>query len=131
MSSEPETCPICLKPIGNRTTLVPCGHAFDIGCLQQWLTVGKTCPLCVAPAEKFEDSDGIVEHADSYLHRNKAQLKPVLEEDDDDSSQSAESEFQSSPSESEYSDDNDSSVSRDSSPVRRRRQPVRRKVCKV
>ncbi|KAJ3335558.1 hypothetical protein HDU93_005052 [Gonapodya sp. JEL0774] len=51
-SSQPiraGACPICLEPYAASTTLrmLPCGHSFDVGCVDEWLCFTKgACPVC-------------------------------------------------------------------------------------
>lgn len=42
------TCVICLVnfEIGNNITVLPCNHDFHQTCINKWLVVNNTCPLC-------------------------------------------------------------------------------------
>ena len=43
-------CSICLVPIESgsiASKLEPCGHIYDLECIQTWLEQNKTCPLCL------------------------------------------------------------------------------------
>lgn len=115
MSNTPDTekllCAICQEEVSEPTRFIPCRHAYHLGCVQRWLAVGPTCPLCRTTVEKIEDASGIVEYADAYLGRTEKQLSVVLEHSD---SEPLESSFEaSSESSEEYnSDESSSSVSR-------------------
>lgn len=44
-------CNICLEKVGsngNKSCELPCGHAFDKGCLVTWLKEHDSCPVCRA-----------------------------------------------------------------------------------
>jgi len=43
-----QSCQICLSKLGqaNRVTRLPCKHAFCEGCIQEWLRLHHTCPVC-------------------------------------------------------------------------------------
>lgn len=48
------SCPICLsEPLLDPVTLCGCTHSFCLGCLERWLAVAETCPLCKAEARAF------------------------------------------------------------------------------
>ncbi len=41
------TCPICMAEKEMRhMSKLPCNHLFDRTCIEEWLTIGSTCPLC-------------------------------------------------------------------------------------
>lgn len=43
------TCPICLSDYQPKETLrsIPdCNHYFHVGCIDEWLKLNGTCPLC-------------------------------------------------------------------------------------
>jgi len=89
MSAEEgeDICPVCREKISNPTTLNCCQHKYDLHCLQRWLTLSNKCPLCVKAIDQFTDNIGLVDHADSYLHRSLGQLKNVLDRSQEDSSE--------------------------------------------
>uniref|UniRef100_A0A0D9VUL2 RING-type domain-containing protein n=1 Tax=Leersia perrieri TaxID=77586 RepID=A0A0D9VUL2_9ORYZ len=39
-------CAICLNHDANGWKAMPCGHRFHGGCLQKWLRMHGTCPMC-------------------------------------------------------------------------------------
>ena len=42
-------CNICLEKVGsngNKSCVLPCGHAFDKSCLSMWLKDHDSCPCC-------------------------------------------------------------------------------------
>lgn len=46
------TCPICLgtyKPKETLRTISECNHYFHASCVDEWLKVSATCPLCRNP----------------------------------------------------------------------------------
>ena len=44
----PTTCGICMdeKTLGEKVTVLPCGHWFDGECVKTWLVQNGTCPAC-------------------------------------------------------------------------------------
>lgn len=49
---DEETCAICLNTtddFGAQCTTLPCNHTFHTPCIEPWLRVRQTCPLCVSP----------------------------------------------------------------------------------
>jgi len=42
------TCAVCLedRKEGDECCLLPCEHKFHSNCIQQWVEVNATCPLC-------------------------------------------------------------------------------------
>ncbi len=54
-AEAPPTCTICYEPFTTRSTLMPCGHEFDLDCILPWFrsmlvetpfAPYLTCPLC-------------------------------------------------------------------------------------
>ncbi|KAJ3146068.1 hypothetical protein HK101_002370, partial [Irineochytrium annulatum] len=45
-TAPPATCPICLQPFEDRSSLVGCGHEFCHECLLRWGEVSRACPMC-------------------------------------------------------------------------------------
>ncbi|KAG2216197.1 hypothetical protein INT45_005155 [Circinella minor] len=45
-------CSICLNSLGFNIELInlPCMHGFHSGCIEQWLQVNASCPVCRSPA---------------------------------------------------------------------------------
>ena len=45
-----ETCSICLEELdatgSHRALQLHCGHIYGQECIDQWLTINKSCPLC-------------------------------------------------------------------------------------
>lgn len=44
-------CPICLLPIEEGEFLIEmtgCGHSYHVACIEHWLRLNPTCPLCKA-----------------------------------------------------------------------------------
>jgi hypothetical protein len=109
-SDEKLSCAICQEEVIEPAKFIPCNHAYHLGCVQRWLTVGATCPVCRSIVEKLEDATGIVEHADSYLGRTPKQLEAVLEQSSGNASESSFEESSQSSSDS-YSVETSSSSS--------------------
>ena len=45
---EYPSCSVCLTEIAKNepTLLIPCGHMFHDGCINKWLEMHNTCPVC-------------------------------------------------------------------------------------
>ena len=56
-------CSICLGDLGDDYVESPCHHVFHGECLEGWLEVGSTCPLCRTQLveERIEDDDIVEE----------------------------------------------------------------------
>lgn len=52
LEAEAEACTICLDACckGELVKQMPCLHQFHPDCLDQWLYIKGTCPLCLQPA---------------------------------------------------------------------------------
>ncbi len=53
---DAEICPICHEPFTSRTKALPCGHFFDLRCINNWLslpTAAQKCPFCRATVTKL------------------------------------------------------------------------------
>ncbi|KAL0699528.1 hypothetical protein Bca4012_055650 [Brassica carinata] len=49
-----DSCCICLEKYGEKKRAVrklECTHMFHLDCIEEWLKVKRTCPLCQSPAE--------------------------------------------------------------------------------
>ena len=47
VKDEPEECPICYNPLGDKNVCVTeCGHKFCMGCVSQHLCNSTACPMC-------------------------------------------------------------------------------------
>lgn len=47
-----ELCCVCLQPFGDSAKRLPgCRHLFHPKCIDEWLELKKTCPLCVSEVE--------------------------------------------------------------------------------
>ncbi|KAG6534247.1 hypothetical protein ZIOFF_008133 [Zingiber officinale] len=48
LSAEDAECCICLSPYEDGAELreLPCNHHFHCGCIDKWLQINATCPLC-------------------------------------------------------------------------------------
>lgn len=44
-----EDCPICQDPLSDDCRRMRCGHTYHFDCLQPWLRVHNTCPVCRIP----------------------------------------------------------------------------------
>lgn len=47
-STSCSTCAVCLCDFeaGNQLRTLPCSHKFHADCVDQWLQINKTCPIC-------------------------------------------------------------------------------------
>jgi hypothetical protein len=46
--AEEEICPICLDSIkGKQRKINVCSHVFCCDCISKWLSMRKTCPVCI------------------------------------------------------------------------------------
>lgn len=43
-------CSICLSSL-KKARLLPCNHKFHPRCIQQWIEIDNSCPLCRKPIE--------------------------------------------------------------------------------
>lgn len=41
-----EDCPICQDPLESNCRRMRCGHVYHFSCLQPWLRIHNTCPVC-------------------------------------------------------------------------------------
>ncbi|EGG21101.1 hypothetical protein DFA_00976 [Cavenderia fasciculata] len=55
-SNNNQTCPICLSPMTNTTSVVGCQHAYCLECIDNWIKNKVACPLC-----KAENDNRIIE----------------------------------------------------------------------
>ncbi|KAI3812802.1 hypothetical protein L1987_17514 [Smallanthus sonchifolius] len=49
LPKDDDTCPICLskyEPRDALRTIPECDHYFHVGCIDEWLRLNATCPLC-------------------------------------------------------------------------------------
>ncbi|KAF9162003.1 hypothetical protein DFQ26_003957 [Actinomortierella ambigua] len=46
-------CPICLSPFDERVYLSPCFHSYCAACLDAWVAVSVSCPLCKTRPDKL------------------------------------------------------------------------------
>ncbi|KAE8719965.1 Muscle M-line assembly protein unc-89, putative isoform 1 [Hibiscus syriacus] len=57
-SRDVEYCVVCISEVskGEKLGWLRCGHGFHDGCIDAWLKVGTTCPICrvnVVPKRSF------------------------------------------------------------------------------
>ncbi|KAH7416135.1 hypothetical protein KP509_14G077300 [Ceratopteris richardii] len=57
LSAEDAECCICLSTYENNVELreLPCGHHFHSACVDRWLRMNPTCPLCKFNVSKDEN----------------------------------------------------------------------------
>ena len=56
----PEDCPICLEPFGgdDGVRVVPaCGHLYHAPCIDRWLDMRNSCPVCRCTVASLYDAD--------------------------------------------------------------------------
>ncbi|KAJ0975335.1 hypothetical protein J5N97_017300 [Dioscorea zingiberensis] len=62
---EEEECSVCLDAMvaGETVKEMPCGHRYHGGCIERWLRIHGSCPICRyrMPAEEGRGSDKSVE----------------------------------------------------------------------
>ncbi|XP_073137941.1 E3 ubiquitin-protein ligase MPSR1-like [Henckelia pumila] len=62
IEKEGEECAICLEewPVGDKAKEMPCNHIFHGGCLEKWLKIHGSCPVCRyrMPVDEDDDSKG-------------------------------------------------------------------------
>lgn len=47
MDCEEGCCVICLDPYwAEMTAVLLCGHCYHIECIDKWLCMGGSCPIC-------------------------------------------------------------------------------------
>lgn len=48
--AKDDVCPVCCEVLGATGATLPCGHAFHVQCITDWLVTfeGKSCPVCRA-----------------------------------------------------------------------------------
>ncbi|XP_020081204.1 E3 ubiquitin-protein ligase At1g12760-like isoform X2 [Ananas comosus] len=63
LSAEDAECCICLCPYDDGAELreLPCGHHFHCACIDKWLHINATCPLCKFNILKSDSNCGIEE----------------------------------------------------------------------
>lgn len=57
---DDKTCPICLSeysPNDTLKTIPPCHHCFHADCIDAWLPLNASCPLCRTPPGKLPSTD--------------------------------------------------------------------------
>jgi hypothetical protein len=59
LSSEEGSCIICLADyeVDEELKVLPCHHHFHKACIDEWLHIQKTCPLCVQEVQYPDNSD--------------------------------------------------------------------------
>uniref|UniRef100_A0A0A9BNE9 RING-type E3 ubiquitin transferase n=1 Tax=Arundo donax TaxID=35708 RepID=A0A0A9BNE9_ARUDO len=91
----PEDCPICLEPFGDDdgVRVVPaCGHLFHAPCIDRWLDVRNSCPVCrcavvcYCAGDRARDAtvavsgDGVDEDQEAVLERVVAMIEAIRDE---------------------------------------------------
>lgn len=53
-----EPCPICMSKLGDGEVVISlqCGHYYHRSCIQTWLEISRTCPMCKAPIHPDEET---------------------------------------------------------------------------
>jgi hypothetical protein len=57
LASLDAACPICLGTLVAPVTLAGCLHSFCLRCLERWVPVSESCPLCKAEVRVFVSAD--------------------------------------------------------------------------
>lgn len=45
-NAHADVCPVCLDPLTPHAGQLPCGHVFHGLCVEKWLVMAATCPVC-------------------------------------------------------------------------------------
>lgn len=100
----PEDCPICLEPFGDDdgVRVVPaCGHLYHAPCIDRWLDVRNSCPVCrcavaslYAAADRDRDATAVADGAhddddddddqEAVLQRVVAMIEAIRDEQRED-----------------------------------------------
>ena len=78
----PEDCPICLESFGgdDGVRVVPaCGHLYHAPCIDRWLDMRNSCPVCRCAVASLYDADRARDAAAVAVGRDGA-----YDDDDDD-----------------------------------------------
>ncbi|MFC1841960.1 RING finger domain-containing protein, partial [Candidatus Dependentiae bacterium] len=58
---QDEECSICLEKSGKKKRKLPCTHEFHEACVDEWLKINTTCPICRRnPNKKQENSNSLI-----------------------------------------------------------------------
>ena len=59
LSSEEGKCIICLGDyeVDEQLKVLPCNHHFHKHCIDEWLHIQKTCPLCIQEVQYQNQND--------------------------------------------------------------------------
>lgn len=85
-----EDCPVCKEEytVGEQVMKLPCNHRFHIDCLQPWLKMRNTCPVCryALPSATTESSSSIppTSNVRPSSAPDAVPSPPDLSSDDDD-----------------------------------------------
>lgn len=62
---DQQSCTICMEPFDSDTQVqkLHCNHIYHIDCLSHWLTIRKTCPLCLSNVLERPPTSDISKHA--------------------------------------------------------------------
>ncbi|GER49484.1 RING/U-box superfamily protein [Striga asiatica] len=60
IENDDEPCVVCLEDweIGEKAKKMPCGHRFHGKCVERWLNIHGSCPVCRYDMPVEEDEDG-------------------------------------------------------------------------
>lgn len=47
------SCPVCLSHMHEPVTIVRCHHSFCKACIERWLEVSASCPMCKEPVHHY------------------------------------------------------------------------------
>uniref|UniRef100_A0A0E0F0N2 RING-type E3 ubiquitin transferase n=1 Tax=Oryza meridionalis TaxID=40149 RepID=A0A0E0F0N2_9ORYZ len=85
-----EDCPVCLEAFAGEdgVKVVPaCGHVFHAACIDQWLAVRNSCPVCrcavvcyYADRARVDGGDGDDDDQEVVLERVVAMIEAIREE---------------------------------------------------
>jgi hypothetical protein len=67
LASAEEDCTICIEKLGTDTKVLDCNHVFHQKCINTWLSVSNTCPVCRNPGEVFTKTTNIDDEEEDFV----------------------------------------------------------------
>lgn len=60
-------CYICLGPVSDNLSLIPCNHCFCQECIRPWLRNSRTCPTCCRVVQGHEHNENIEQESKNLV----------------------------------------------------------------
>lgn len=76
-SGSGEVCSICLHDISRLATVRPCNHQYDLACINKWLEISNTCPLCKASVDSLHELLGYGRSIRRDVHKVRSCAGPI------------------------------------------------------